>query len=54
MVCFILVVFVKNGANVYNDSENNVTIPQLTGDEGRIYRIYPSGNTEFVQYDDQR
>ncbi|MFQ8705140.1 MAG: discoidin domain-containing protein [Thomasclavelia sp.] len=45
-------VFVKNGAIIPMTVENNSPY-ELTGDEDRIYEIYPSGNTEFVQYDDQ-
>lgn len=45
-------VFVKNGAIIPMTVENNSPY-ELTGKEDRIYEVYPSGDTEFVQYDDQ-
>lgn len=45
-------VFVKNGAIIPMTVENNSPY-ELTGKEDRIYEVYPSGDTEIVQYDDQ-
>lgn len=46
-----LPLFVKNGAILPKDIENNSQL-FLTGDEDRIFEVYPAGKTEFNLYDD--
>ena len=46
-----LPLFVKNGAILPKTPENNSQL-EVTGDEDRIFEVYPSGNTEFEMYDD--
>lgn len=46
-----LPLFVKNGAILPKTPENNSQL-ELTGEEDRIFEVYPSGNTEFEMYDD--
>ena len=48
-----LPLFVKNGAILPKTPENNSQL-EVTGDEDRIFEVYPSGNTEFEMYDDDR
>ena len=46
-----LPLFVKNGAIIPKTPENNSQF-EVTGDEDRIFEVYPSGNTDFTMYDD--
>ena len=46
-----LPLFVKNGAILPKTPENNSQL-EVTGDEDRIFEVYPSGNTDFTMYDD--
>lgn len=46
-----LPLFVKNGAILPKDVENNSQL-SLTGDEDRIFEVYPAGTTQFTLYDD--
>ena len=46
-----LPLFVKNGAIIPKTPENNSQL-EVTGDEDRIFEVYPSGNTDFTMYDD--
>lgn len=46
-----LPLFVKNGAILPKDTENNSNLLRDKGDD-RIYEVYPAGETDFDQYDD--
>lgn len=46
-----LPLFVKNGAILPKTPENNSQL-EVTGDENRIFEVYPSGDSEFEMYDD--
>lgn len=46
-----LPLFVKNGAILPRDEENNSDLFRDKGGD-RIYEVYPAGETEFTQYDD--